>query len=75
MTPEAQDPTSKFGNAAPLCPRCNLGIDKIRLHPTSGLIMFSCPNCCGFLGVQIVAVPVMEANVPAEIEVPSGYKM
>lgn len=47
----------------PDCPRCAKAFDSVNIHPATGVILFSCPHCHLFLGIQAVT-PAPEVKPP-----------
>ena len=48
----------------PVCPHCAEEFESVNLHPAAGVILFSCPLCHCFLGIQAVT------PAPAPVVVP-----
>jgi hypothetical protein len=48
----------------PVCPRCSKAFDSVNIHPATGVVLFSCPLCHCFLGIQAVTpAPVVVPKV------------
>jgi hypothetical protein len=48
----------------PICPRCNEAFDSVNIHPAAGVVLFSCPLCHCFLGIQAVTPTPVPRNEP-----------
>ena len=48
----------------PVCPHCSEAFESVNIHPAAGVILFSCPLCHCFLGIQAVTPAPVAAPKP-----------